>query len=421
MRNTYFDLPDLLAILRFPQHKHIGAFENEFAKCVGLKYAIGTSYGRTALYLGLKAIDVSQKEVILPSFICSVVRHAVRLAGGIPVFVDVNLDDFSFDLEDLKRKVSVKTKAIILVHYYGNVSHNLSDILRLAENHDIALIEDCAHSLGAEINGKKIGTFGKFSIFSLTKGMINFGGGVLATNDLHTFQKAKLILQADRPSALERVNQIPLIIEYGLEQMIDKLIFDRPQKSIFKWWIIHVPRTIILLRKITIKLIKFFINLFRQTKPTAADNEYVNNNSRDKSIMRSYEQGIHMEPIIASLARSQLMKINCLIKRRQEITKRVSKIKSFVNPAIREFPVKSAYSYVIFHYPDKDIFKIIQQLKKYGILLRATWPTHQTIWKNQQTKNLKRFAEGILTWHVNPNSSRRELERFIKIANSIST
>jgi dTDP-4-amino-4,6-dideoxygalactose transaminase len=201
--------------------------------------------------------------------------------------------------------------------------------------------------------------------------------------------------------------------------MIDKLIYDRPRKSMFKWWIIHVPRIIILLRRITVKFLKFFLIIFRQINLLDADNKVAASNYQDNTSMLSYDHGIHMEPIIAALAQSQLRKIIRILERRQEILKKIKNIDSFLDPASKEFSLKSAYTYAIFYYPDKDIFEIIKKLRNFGILLRATWPTHQTIWKNQQTKNLKRFAEGILTWHVNPNSSKHELERFIKIANSI--
>src|SRR4030042_3061125 len=163
----YFGIDDLWASLRWVWGDQKSLFEKEFAQYIGAKYAMGTSYGRTALYSGLRAIDVRDREVIIPAFICTVVRHAVVAAGGIPRFVDVDLENFTYDVSDLKKKISDRTKAIILVHYFGRVARNMEEVIQVAREKKIALVDDCAHSLGAEYQGKKIGTFGDFSVFSL--------------------------------------------------------------------------------------------------------------------------------------------------------------------------------------------------------------------------------------------------------------
>src|SRR4030042_579080 len=163
----YFGMDDFYASINWIWRDQNSLFEKEFAKYIGTKFALGTSYGRTALYLGLGAIDVRDREVIIPSFICTVVRHAVVAAGGIPRFVDINLENFTYDLTDLKKKISDRTKVIILVHYFGRVARNMEEVIQVAREKKIALVDDCAHSLGAEYQGKKIGTFGDFSVFSL--------------------------------------------------------------------------------------------------------------------------------------------------------------------------------------------------------------------------------------------------------------
>ena len=90
----YFDFSDIGACIKWIWRNQINEFEKQFAEYIGIKYANATSYGRTALFLGLKAINVQNREVIIPSFTCTVVRQAVTLAGGVPQFVDINFEDF---------------------------------------------------------------------------------------------------------------------------------------------------------------------------------------------------------------------------------------------------------------------------------------------------------------------------------------
>ncbi len=200
-------------------------FGREFAEYIGRKHVINTSFGRTAIYLGLRAIDVLNKEVIIPKFTCTVVRQAVIMAGATPVFVDIDYDNFGFDINDLKQKITKNTKAIIATHYFGRVVGNFEEIIKITKQNNLLLVEDCAHSLGAEYKGKRVGTFGDFSIFSLTKNMINFGGGVLSTNSDIIFNSALRIAIEEKKSIKKRILDFPMVLAYGLEQMINKVIF----------------------------------------------------------------------------------------------------------------------------------------------------------------------------------------------------
>ncbi|MCK4791380.1 MAG: DegT/DnrJ/EryC1/StrS family aminotransferase [Desulfobacteraceae bacterium] len=114
-------------------------FELDFSKYIGVKYAIATSFARTAIYPGLKAIDARGKQLMVPCFTCNVVRDAICLAGATPVFIESNPQTLDMDLEDVKRKVTIRTKAIIVVHYYGGVCGNCLDIgkISLLEARDV--------------------------------------------------------------------------------------------------------------------------------------------------------------------------------------------------------------------------------------------------------------------------------------------
>ena len=139
--------------------------ENEFSRYLGNTFAIATSFGRTSLLIGLSALGVCGKEVIIPSFICTVVRNAVTLAGATPRFVDISSEDFTYDMKELERNISKKTAAILLVHFFGRVARNIEPVIDLSRRTGIPIIEDCAHALGASYGGRKIGTYRNFFDF----------------------------------------------------------------------------------------------------------------------------------------------------------------------------------------------------------------------------------------------------------------
>jgi dTDP-4-amino-4,6-dideoxygalactose transaminase len=167
------------------KEKFVHQFETSFAAYLGIKNVIGTSMGRTALYAVLKAIEVKEHdEVIIPAYICEVVPNAIIKAGGTPVLVDINENNFHISLSHLTSLINEKTRAIIINHPFG-VPEKIDEILEIINKQPgkIFLIEDAAQALGAEYKGKKIGSFGDAAIFSLAKNMINIGGGAVVTNN----------------------------------------------------------------------------------------------------------------------------------------------------------------------------------------------------------------------------------------------
>jgi len=409
----YWDTIDTLATCKGLLKNEVCLLEKDFVQYIGGKFAIGTSYGRTALYLGLKAIDVQNLDVIVPAFTCTVVRHAVVMAGGNPKFVDIDMEDFTFDLHDLRQKISERTRAIILIHYFGRVARNMDDVIKIAKQNNIVLVEDCAHSLGAEFYDKKIGTFGAFSVFSLTKSTINFGGGILATTEDYIYQNARKILEQEKNSIKRRIVDFPLILAYGLEQIADKLVFDRVNKSIFKWWLINVPKLLVTLRRYIIKSIKFPSSIIRLGRRAHKPPSH-----HDKRKASSpYDQGIHMEPIIAALARTQLRKLDRLIEQRKNIYSDIAKVGSYHFKTSDQFQGRDVYTHMVTRFPSTDIFKLIKKCKKRGVLLRPTWPTHQRLWEHQSTDNVRAIERQIVTWNVNPMLKPTEINNFIALLN----
>ncbi len=159
-------------------------FEREFAEYVGVKHALSTTSGTQALILALEAVGVRGKDVLVPSFTFIASATSIIRAGGRPVFVDVDPKTFNIDPKDVRRKITPETKAIMPVHLYGQMA-NMDEIMEIAEEHDLYVIEDSAQAHGAEWNGKKAGSVGHIAGFSFypTKNMTTGEGGMVTTND----------------------------------------------------------------------------------------------------------------------------------------------------------------------------------------------------------------------------------------------
>jgi perosamine synthetase len=175
-------------------------FEKKISQHIGVKFAKATSSGTAALHLALLSLGIKQgDEVIIPSYVCQSVLNVVNYIRARPVLVDIQ-EDFlnkghNISTETIKPEITKKTKAIIIPHMFG-VPSNLNPILKL----DLPIIEDCAQSLGAEYNGKKVGSLGDIGIFSFyaTKIISTGQGGMIVTNskkladkinDLTTYDK----------------------------------------------------------------------------------------------------------------------------------------------------------------------------------------------------------------------------------------
>ena len=141
-------------------------FETKFAKFSGAKYAVGVSNATAGLHLSLNALGVGKgDEIIVPDMTFVATANAVLLTGATPVLTDVNMDDFCISIDSIKKSITKKTKAILPVHFAGRPC-KMSKILSIAKKHDLKIIEDCAHGIGARIKRKHVGTFGDVGCFS---------------------------------------------------------------------------------------------------------------------------------------------------------------------------------------------------------------------------------------------------------------
>ncbi|MGQ9469858.1 MAG: DegT/DnrJ/EryC1/StrS family aminotransferase [Nitrososphaerales archaeon] len=170
-------------------------FEKSLAKFVDVKHAIAVNSGTSALMACLIALDISYgDEVLIPSFTFVSTANVILARGAKPVFVDINLDDYTMDIEDLERKINSRSKAIIPVHLYGHPA-DMNSIIKLAKKHDLFVIEDAAQSLGSLYKGKQTGSIGNLGCFSFysTKVVTCGEGGAITTNDDDLYVKLKKI------------------------------------------------------------------------------------------------------------------------------------------------------------------------------------------------------------------------------------
>lgn len=169
-------------------------FEEKFAKTVGAKYAIGVTSGTAALHLALQALDITSGEVIIPTITHAATANAAIYNGALPVFADIEEDSLCIDVDDIKRKITSKTKAIIPVHLGGH-SADMDKIMILAKRYNLKVVEDSANALITKYKGKVVGTIGDIGCYSFEskKNMTTGDGGMIVTNDKKLAERLRRI------------------------------------------------------------------------------------------------------------------------------------------------------------------------------------------------------------------------------------
>src|SRR5947208_8823685 len=220
------------------QGPHIAEFEQEFRKVLGGRghvRAVSTEYGRMALYFILKALNIpAGSEIIVPALTFWVVPEITRVAGLKPVFVDVDPATFTMRPEAAERAITPNTRAILPTHLYG-MACDLDPILALAKRHNLKVVEDCAHALGAQYKGRMVGTDGDASFFSFQafKPLNTFGGGLTWVRDAAVAKRVRELADAEEWPSEKRVEGI---LKTGYWQYT----FIRPKVFTFSlfpiWW-----------------------------------------------------------------------------------------------------------------------------------------------------------------------------------------
>jgi len=176
------------------QGPKVAALEEVFAKLCDVKYAVATTSGTTALHTALLAHGIGEgDEVITTPFTFIASANSILFTGARPVFIDIDIETFNLDPDQIEAAITPRTKAIMPVHLYGYMC-DMDAIMAIAKKHNLVVIEDACQAVGATFKGKKSGSFGTgtFSLYA-TKNVMTGEGGMITTDDEALAEKCKLI------------------------------------------------------------------------------------------------------------------------------------------------------------------------------------------------------------------------------------
>ncbi|NTV36662.1 MAG: DegT/DnrJ/EryC1/StrS family aminotransferase [Anaerolineaceae bacterium] len=197
---------DVIASGMLVQGPKVKEFEERFAEFCNVKFAIATSSGTTALHIAMLAHHIGPSDEVITtpfSFIAS--ANCVLYAGAKPVFADIEPHYFTIDPVEIEKKITKNTKAIIPVHLYGQ-SCDMDAIVKIAEKHNLAIVEDACQAHGTTYRGRMVGSFGTacYSLYA-TKNMTTIEGGMITTNDPVIAEQARLLRNHGSPKTYEHV------------------------------------------------------------------------------------------------------------------------------------------------------------------------------------------------------------------------
>ena len=205
-------------------------FEADFCKYSKSKYAVAVSNCTAALHLSLMALGIGKDdEVIIPDLTFVADANAVLACNARPVVADINKENFFLSISNVKKSITKKTKAIIPVHIYGQVC-NIDEILDLAKDHNLRVVEDCAHAVGTFHKSKHVGTIGDTGCFSFypTKNITTAEGGMVTTNSKKIAEKVRQLRSHGMTKSLKSrySSEYPWvfdIIEPGYNYRLDEI------------------------------------------------------------------------------------------------------------------------------------------------------------------------------------------------------
>src|SRR5258708_14958954 len=212
----------------FIQGPQVAGVEGAWEQGGGGGTVIAAGYGRIACYYILKALDLpAGSEIIFPSLTFWVVPELAKVAGLKVVFADVDPATFNMDPASLERVITDKTRAIVATHLYG-LPCDMDRIMEIAARHDLIVLEDCAHSLGATYKGRPVGTFGAGALFSFQtlKPLNCYGGGLVLVNDAAVAAKVRAMVEA-----------LPWPSE---KRVTERLLMGRLQRIFMKPWVFSI-------------------------------------------------------------------------------------------------------------------------------------------------------------------------------------
>ena len=202
------DIKEVIKVLRgkwIATGPKIKEFEDVFAKYIGCKYAVSVSSGTSALDIAIASLDLKKdSEIITTPFTFVATSNMILLNGLKPVFVDIKPDTYNINPDEIEKKITNKTKAILYMDYAGQPC-DIDEIKRIAKEHGLYLIEDAAHALGAEYKNRKVGCFADLTCFSFypVKHITTGEGGMVTTNNEDLYKKLLMLRNhgIDKPTS----------------------------------------------------------------------------------------------------------------------------------------------------------------------------------------------------------------------------
>ncbi len=226
---------------RWKTMESVLSIEEEFKEYLGIKHAFSFNSGRSALMAILNSLELqANDEVLLQVFTCNAAVNPIIWSGLKPIFVDCHEKTFNIDIDDLKKKIGPKSKAVIVQHTFG-LPADMEEILEICRQNNLILIEDCAHSLGAEYKGKQVGTFGRAAFFSFSRDKVisSVYGGMAITNDEGLAEKLKKYqIETKSPHNYWIFQQLlhPILMNYLILPAYSFLRLGKSLLSVFQWF-----------------------------------------------------------------------------------------------------------------------------------------------------------------------------------------
>ncbi len=197
------------------QGQKVKELEEKFLNYIGIRYSAATNNGTSALHTALLACGIKEgDEVITTPFSFTATANSILFCGARPVFADIEPDTFNIDAEKIEEKITEKTKAVLVVHLFGNPC-DMDRIKDICKRHDLLLIEDACQAHGAEYKGQKVGSIGDCGVFSFypTKNMTTGEGGIITTDNADIAERCRVIRDHGQDG---RDNQVMLGYNYRM-------------------------------------------------------------------------------------------------------------------------------------------------------------------------------------------------------------
>ena len=235
-----FDFLNIFKVLfsRINDEKEVEKFENAFAEYNESKFCVAFPFARMGIYHSLETLNIPKgSEIIMPPITIKAILDVIMMYGLKPKFVDLDMNTFSYDLDELKNNINKNTKSILISYLYGLVP-NIPEIVNVAKEKNLHILEDFSQCLNGEYENVKTGNFSDIGIYSssTTKTFDTYGGGLVVTNDENYYKKLKEIQMTQQPS--KRVTLFKkILLDFIRNFLTNMFVF-----NIFTIWIFKILR-----------------------------------------------------------------------------------------------------------------------------------------------------------------------------------